>query len=112
MPAYLVAVPVQMAPEPLTAYREGIEATLAAYGGRYAAPLRGRREVLEGEWPSDDGVVILEFPSYEHALAWYRSPEYAPLPAMRRAGDRWNILLVNGVIEGGSPYEFITSAQE
>lgn len=108
MPAYIIGIPVEMSPEPMTAYREGIEATLAAYGGRYAAPLRGRSEILEGTWPSSDGVVVIEFPSYEQALAWYHSPEYAPLLAIRLAGDRWNILLVDGVAEGGSPYAFLS----
>ncbi len=36
--------------------------------------IHGRQEVLEG--PKNDDIVILEFPSYESAQAWYHSPEY------------------------------------
>ena len=39
--------------------------------------------VLEGDWQLD-ALVILEFASMERLLAWYHSPEYAPLKALRQ----------------------------
>jgi hypothetical protein len=57
---------------------------------------------LEGEWPSPFGVVILEFPTYEQAVAWYHSDADAPLREMRMAGDRWNIIATEGLAEGAT----------
>ena len=34
----------------------------------------GRHEVLEG--PAIEEIIILEFPTYDEAQAWYQSPEY------------------------------------
>ena len=36
--------------------------------------IHGRREVLEG--PAVEDIVIIEFPGYDAALAWYHSREY------------------------------------
>lgn len=69
MPASVVGMPGSMAPEPTAADREGIEATLASHGGRYRVRLRGQSGVLEGRWPSDDGLAILAFPSFEQVEA-------------------------------------------
>jgi uncharacterized protein (DUF1330 family) len=40
--------------------------------------------------------VLLEFPSFDQALAWYRSPEYAPLIKLRQKGSRGKLMLVEG----------------
>ena len=75
-------------------YRKGVLATVGKYGGRFLAR-GGRAETLEGAGPASR-VVILEFPSYERALEWYRSPEYAPLITLRQRGSRGRLLLVEG----------------
>jgi uncharacterized protein (DUF1330 family) len=100
MPAFVIGFPEELSPEPMVAYREGVEATMAAFGGRYRAMLRNRWETLEGTWPSPHGVLVLEFPTYEDARAWYDSEAYAPLKAMRMASDRWNHVLVEGMEAG------------
>ena len=103
MPAFVVGLCEEMAPEPMYAYRAGVEATVAAFGGRYRAIVqRYQWETLEGEWPSPFGVLILEFPTYEQAVAWYHSEAYAPLRAMRMAGDRWHIIAAEGLAEGAT----------
>jgi uncharacterized protein (DUF1330 family) len=55
----------------LEIYSEKVGATLA---GRSVTVLAayGRHEVLEG--PEVEGVVILEFPSFDEAKLWYDSP--------------------------------------
>ena len=100
MPAFIVGFAEEMAPEPMIAYREGMEATLAPYGGRYRTTIRHRWETLEGTWPSQYGAVILEFPSYKQATGWYHSAAYAPLRDIRMAGDRWHIIVMDGMAEG------------
>ena len=75
-------------------YRKGVLATLQKYGGRFLAR-GGRAETLEAAGPAKR-VVVLEFPSYERALEWYRSPEYAPLIRLRQKASRGRLLLVEG----------------
>jgi uncharacterized protein (DUF1330 family) len=42
--------------------------------------------------------VILEFPSYEQAQAWYRSPEYQEIiPLRQQHGRNGALILVDGV---------------
>jgi uncharacterized protein (DUF1330 family) len=49
--------------------------------------LHGRHEVLEG--PAVEEIIILEFPTYDEAKAWYQSPEYQAASKHRfQAGDR------------------------
>lgn len=45
-------------------------------------------------------MTIIEFPSPEQALAWYNSPEYAPLKALRLANSSFDTFLVEGLDEG------------
>src|SRR5947209_1025437 len=75
-------------------YREGLGPTLAKYGGRVAAAAEPRA-VLEGRW-QPDRLVILEFPSMERLLAWYHSPEYAPLKALRQQVEAGNVVIMEG----------------
>ncbi|MBS0327000.1 MAG: DUF1330 domain-containing protein, partial [Proteobacteria bacterium] len=39
----------------------------------------------------------LEFPDVDTAKGWYRSPEYAPLIAMRKRAARGSFYMVTGV---------------
>ena len=91
-------------PDPRTMgpYGAGVEATMARYGGGYQSVLRHRVTTLEGDWHPPKGVTILEFPSYEQALAWYYSPEYAPLLELRKKTGRFDVILVDGLADGES----------
>ena len=75
-------------------YRRQVLATVQKFGGRFLAR-GGRAEALEGSAPPKR-VVVLEFPSYERALEWYRSAEYAPLIKLRQRASRGRLLLVEG----------------
>jgi uncharacterized protein (DUF1330 family) len=55
----------------------------------------GRHEVLEGE-PAE-GVVILEFPTFEAAKAWYDSPAYQSERERRFKGAIYRGLVVEGL---------------
>jgi len=76
-------------------YRQNVPATIAAYGGRYLAR-GGTTEVLEGAW-SPRRCVILEFPDMERFRAWWRSPEYAPLRALRERATSTNLVVTQGM---------------
>jgi uncharacterized protein (DUF1330 family) len=56
---------------------------LAKYGGRSLA--RGGHRVLETKHWFPDRVILFEFPDMETLNAWYSSPEYQPLIALRQS---------------------------
>ena len=81
-------------PEVYGDYRKQVPATIEKYGGRFAAR-GGKAEALEGGW-TPKRIVLLEFPSYDQALKWYRSPEYAPLIKLRQKASRGELIVVEG----------------
>ena len=78
-------------------YTEQVEATMARYGGFYRTWLRHRVEVVEGEFGPHLGPTIVEFPTFAQLRAWYDSPEYAPLKALRQQHMRFDVMLVDGL---------------
>ncbi|MFZ1206718.1 MAG: DUF1330 domain-containing protein [Pseudolabrys sp.] len=52
------------------------------YGGKFLTR-GGKSEMVEGKFRSR--VVLIEFPSFEAALACYRSPEYAAVKKLRES---------------------------
>ncbi len=78
------------------AYREYIERDtpiLQGLGGRFIVR-GGRSEVPEGT--SHDRHVVIEFPSYEAALAAYNDPEYQKVAEIRRRTADSVIIVVEG----------------
>jgi uncharacterized protein (DUF1330 family) len=78
-------------------YAEYIELTpgsIAPFGGRFIAR-GGRSERLEGTTPANR-IVILEFPSYEQAKAWYDSDGYRVAMAIRQSASTGTLILVEG----------------
>ncbi len=79
-------------------------AEIKAYGPQAAASLDGhpvtllavygRQEVLEG--PQAEGVVIVRFPSFAAAKAWYDSPAYRAARAHRFKGADYRAIIVEG----------------
>ncbi|ATQ44256.1 DUF1330 domain-containing protein [Caulobacter mirabilis] len=55
----------------------------------------GKHEVLEGD--DVEGAVILEFPTFEEAKAWYDSPAYQEALQHRLKGATYRVLIVQGV---------------
>jgi uncharacterized protein (DUF1330 family) len=94
MNAYVIGEIEVTDPAAYDDYRKQVLATITKYGGRFL--VRGSRsEALEGAAPKR--VVLLEFPSYEQAQKWYRSPEYAPLITLRQKASRGRLILAEGV---------------
>ena len=76
-------------------YKELAAPTLALYGGKYLAR-GGTVETLEGTW-QPGRVVIVEFPSAEHAKEWWSSDAYKTAKKLRHETARTNMLLVHGI---------------
>ena len=94
MSAYVIAEIEITDPVAYEEYRKQVPAVIAKYGGRYAVR-GGKVEPLEGGW-SPKRLAVLEFPTLEQALKWYRSPEYAPLLKLRQKASRGRLVLVEG----------------
>ena len=95
MSAYVIAEIEVTDPVAYEEYRKQVPAVIAKYGGRYIVR-GGKVEPLEGGW-SPKRLALLEFPTPEHALKWYRSPEYVPLIKLRQKASRGRIVLVEGM---------------
>jgi uncharacterized protein (DUF1330 family) len=73
-------------------YVDAIPAFIAKHGGRYAS--RGADPVvLEGDW-SPQRLVILEFPSRDHARAFLADPEAQDLFARRHRSTTSRLVMV------------------
>ncbi|HSA88497.1 MAG TPA: DUF1330 domain-containing protein [Burkholderiales bacterium] len=95
MSAYLIAEIDITDPAAYEDYRKQVPAVIARYGGKYIVR-GGKVEPLEGGW-SPRRVAVVEFPSMERALEFYRSPEYAPLVKIRQKASRGKLLIVEGL---------------
>lgn len=67
------------------------------FAGHNAQPLAlgGRHEVVEGA--PTDGVFLMEFPSYEEAVAWYRSSAYQAISQHRFASSDHRFIIFEGI---------------
>ncbi|MEJ2376341.1 MAG: DUF1330 domain-containing protein [Pseudolabrys sp.] len=79
---------------------EGYKAYIAAnaeplhkFGARFLTR-GGRSESVEGHLRSR--IIVIEFPSYEAALACYRSPEYQKAKALRIGKGVGEIVVIEG----------------
>ena len=81
-------------PEGYKPYIAANKAAFGKFGARYLV-LAGRCEVTEGRQRSR--TVVLEFPSYEAALACYRSPEYQAALKLRQGKAEVDLVVIEGV---------------
>ncbi|HJS78610.1 MAG TPA: DUF1330 domain-containing protein [Burkholderiales bacterium] len=95
MAAYVIADIEITDPAAYEDYRTRVPDVIARYGGKYIVR-GGKVEALEGGW-SPKRVAVVEFPSMEQALKFYRSPEYAPLIAIRQKASRGKLVIVEGL---------------
>ena len=94
MAAYVIGEIEVTDPALYEEYRKQVMAVVTRYGGKFIVR-GGKVEPLEGGW-APKRLVALEFPSLEQAQKWYRSPEYAPLIALRQKASRGKLLIVEG----------------
>lgn len=94
MAAYIIAIRnTTTDAEALATY--GAEARAARQPDMTALAAYGRFEVLEGS--SGEGVVLLQFPTWEAAKAWYESPAYQKAREHRLAGADYRVILFEGL---------------
>jgi uncharacterized protein (DUF1330 family) len=80
-------------PEAYKAYMAADMVPIGQYGGRFLVR-GGKSDLKEGEARSRS--VVLEFPSYEAALACYHSPGYQAAAALRKGNAEFDLVVVEG----------------
>jgi uncharacterized protein (DUF1330 family) len=95
MPAYAVFIREKTRnAAKLDEYKTLVPASFEEHPSKFIA-LHGRSEFLEG--PQGEEIIILEFPTYKAAQAWYHSPEYQAACQHRFQGGDYRCILTEGV---------------
>lgn len=80
-------------PEGYRAYQDAVGTAFGKFGGRYLVR-GGRSKLMEGYQRAR--CVCLEFPSYDAALACYRSPEYRAAIELRKGKAEFDMVVIEG----------------
>jgi uncharacterized protein (DUF1330 family) len=81
-------------PQQYAEYAKLSPAIIDKFGGRFLARA-GRTVTLEGT-PARSRVVIIEYPSFERAQAWFASPEYQKAKKMREGAADAQFIVIEG----------------
>jgi uncharacterized protein (DUF1330 family) len=92
--AYWIARVTVSDPDQYKLYAESTPLAFKKYGAVVLAR-GGRFSQLEGEGRPRN--VVIEFPSFEDAIACYNSPEYQAAKLKRRTAGEAEIVIVEGV---------------
>jgi len=95
MKAYWIAHVDVTDPVQYQQYTQRAPAAFQAYGGRLLAR-GGRSEALEGR-PTPQRSVVIEFDSYDQAVACYRSDLYQQACGLRQGAACAEVIIVEGV---------------
>lgn len=91
---YLIAHATVTNPEKWAQYAAATKVALDKFGGQPVVR-GGKCEIIEG-----NGVmrnVILEFPSYDAAIGYARSEEYAAAKKLREGAGTMDMVIVEGI---------------
>jgi Uncharacterized conserved protein len=94
MPAYIIADVKVTDTVAYERYKALTPNAITKNGGRFLAR-GGQSETLEGDW-QPNRVVILEFPDYATAKAFYDSPEYREAREARKDASEFKMIVVDG----------------
>jgi uncharacterized protein (DUF1330 family) len=94
MKGYWIARVTVTDPDQYKLYAEAAPEAFRTYGAKVLAR-GGRSEQMEGEGRPRN--VVIEFASFEDALACYNSPEYQAARARRAGAGEAEIVIVEGV---------------
>lgn len=96
MAAYVIAGNNVIDSETMGEYAKQVPATLEPFGGRFLVR-GGDAELVEGAWTTQR-LVVIEFPSRDHARNWYQSDAYQAIIQGRFDGARTDFFMfVDGV---------------
>jgi uncharacterized protein (DUF1330 family) len=93
--AYLLVQVNVTNPQQYAEYTKLSPGIIEKFGGRFLAR-GGRSTTLEGS-PAPGRVVIIEFPSFDRAQAFYHSPEYTAARQVRASAATAQFVVVEGL---------------
>ncbi|GAA0841510.1 MAG: DUF1330 domain-containing protein [Cupriavidus sp.] len=94
-PGYIIAYVDVTDPQQYEQYKVLSTRAMQAHGAEVLVR-GGKTEPLEGQW-APTRVVMLKFPSYAAARAFYDSEEYLAARKSREHAARMNMIVVEGV---------------
>jgi uncharacterized protein (DUF1330 family) len=94
MPGYVFMHADVTDPDGYEEFKSLAGAAIADHGGRYLVR-GGAMQPLEGEWRSR--VVLVEFPTYAAALAFYNSDAYQKARQVRLRSSTASVLAMDGI---------------
>lgn len=92
---YVVAQITVTDPDAYPAYVAKVQPIIAKFGGEFI--VRGGKSVSYEGIPPGERTVVVRFPSYDKAMEWYHSDDYAEAKAMRMAASTSVQTIVEGV---------------
>ena len=95
MPAYMFVRVKVSDPKRFAEYSKTVASLVPKFGGKYLA--RGKvAAVLEGEFDTDEGTLIAEYPSVEKIKEFWNSPEYAEVRKLRDNAGAAHVIVIDG----------------
>jgi uncharacterized protein (DUF1330 family) len=94
MPSFIIGDITITDPVAYQAHVPRALATIARFGGRVIAG-GGTVHLLEGD-PMPERIFIIEFPSVNAALQWYRSDDHQAALKLRMSASHGRVLLLEG----------------
>ena len=96
MPAYVILTREKNRNKAeLNEYRQLVPASFQKHPAKFRT-IHGRHEVLEGF--AIEKIVILEFPTFEDATAWYHGPQYHAARERRFQGGDYRCIITEGLL--------------
>ncbi len=98
MPIYYIGEHIITDPVKFEEYKVKASPTVLSYGGRYLTKVGSHKFPENPHW-KPERVLIIEFPDMKRFNAWYTSPEYQPLIALRKQStdEKDMVITVEGV---------------
>ncbi|WP_172435841.1 DUF1330 domain-containing protein [Sediminicola luteus] len=79
----------------MEAYKKEVFSIVEKYGGEYVVA-GDNIQTIEGNW-NPSFLVMIKFPSMEHANNWYNSEAYRPLKELRQTSGQFNGIIMEGL---------------
>ena len=95
MPAYWIARSRITDPATYKKYTDRVPDIISRYGGKVLAR-GGHCQIMAGP-EHFQRYVVIEFPTFERAVACFESPEYQEASVFRKAGGEVETVVVEGV---------------
>jgi uncharacterized protein (DUF1330 family) len=94
MPAYMIVNANISDPTGYAEYQKRTPDVIKKFGGRFLVR-GGKHEILEGQ-PGVVRSVLIEFPSFDQARAFWSSPDYQEVKKLRQGKAKLDVYLVDG----------------